>query len=186
MTGTGTLRSSAASSVQRPSPESTTNGSMSSKPAPGRSASSVSSSSQDLHHRAVAPDRGDLVQVEVELGGIGHDLEAFGIGLHQPVLDAVVHHLHEVAGTDAPHVGVAALGCEGEEDRLRDRDRLRTAPDHDAVAVLQAPHAPRGTGVHEMDAPLGQPFGVGDGLFVVRVAPVDHEVALLPEAGRET
>ena len=65
------------------------------------------------------------MQVEVELVGLGHDLEAFGIGLHEPVLDAVVHHLHEVARTDGADVRVAALRCQRQEDRLRDRDRLR-------------------------------------------------------------
>ena len=39
-----------------------------------------------------------------------HDLEALGVGLHEPVLDPVVHHLDEVARTDRPDVGVAALG----------------------------------------------------------------------------
>src|SRR6266576_3189008 len=36
------------------------------------------------HDRAVAPDPGDLMRVEVELGVL-HDLEAFGVRLHQPV-----------------------------------------------------------------------------------------------------
>ena len=63
------------------------------------------------HHRAVAPDGGDLVQVEVELVGLAHDLEALGVGLHEPVLDAVVHLIDEVARPDRAHVGVPAPGA---------------------------------------------------------------------------
>ena len=41
------------------------------------------------------------LQVELELGVV-HELEALGVRLHQPVLDAVVDHLHEVAGAGGP------------------------------------------------------------------------------------
>ena len=34
--------------------------------------------------------------------GVLEDVEAFGISLHQAVLDPVVHHLHEVAGAEGP------------------------------------------------------------------------------------
>ena len=36
-----------------------------------------------------------------------HDLEALGVGLHQAVLDAVVDHLHVVAGARPADVEVA-------------------------------------------------------------------------------
>ncbi len=76
------------------------------------------------HHRAVPPDRSDLVEVEVELLRLGHDLESLGVGLHEAVLDAVVDHLDEVAGARRADVGVTALGGEGEEDRLAGGHRL--------------------------------------------------------------
>ena len=47
-----------------------------------------------------------------------HQLEAFGIGLHQAVLDAVVHHLHVVAGARTADTQVAVLRRERQEDRL--------------------------------------------------------------------
>ncbi len=64
---------------------------------------------------AAPPDLGDVGDVEVEpvfLGqrlavGVLQNVEAFGIGLHQTVLDAVVDHLDEVAGAVRPGVDVA-------------------------------------------------------------------------------
>ena len=57
---------------------------------------------------AVAPEPRDLAQVEVELGLL-HHLEALGVRLHQPVLDAVVHHLREVPGAARADVRVAVV-----------------------------------------------------------------------------
>src|SRR5208282_2705477 len=93
-------------------------------------------------HAAPAPDFGDVGQVQVVAmffrnflaGGILENVEALGIGLHDPVLDAVVHHLYEVAGAGGAAVditvfrgagkffaarsagNVAASGSEGLED----------------------------------------------------------------------
>ena len=33
---------------------------------------------------------------------VAQDVEAFGVGLHQAVLDAVMHHLDEVPGAAGP------------------------------------------------------------------------------------
>src|SRR6185369_15822230 len=55
------------------------------------------------YDRAVAPDTGDVVEVEVELGGV-HDVEPLRVGLHETVLDPVVHHLHEVARAGRAYV----------------------------------------------------------------------------------
>ena len=41
------------------------------------------------------------------------DVQAFGEGGHHPVLDAVVDHLHEVAGAVRAAVQVAVLGLRG-------------------------------------------------------------------------
>ena len=56
------------------------------------------------------PHFGDLC--EVELGKIFDackNLITFGVRLQQPVLDAVVHHLHVVAGAGRTDVRVAVL-----------------------------------------------------------------------------
>src|SRR5687768_18568210 len=97
------------------------------------------------------------------------DVEAFGKGGHEAVLDAVVHHLHEVTGTDRAAMEVAVLGRRGRagsraraalfragsrragggidarrqagEDRIEASDRFWFASDHQAVAALATQHA---------------------------------------------
>jgi hypothetical protein len=124
------------------------------------------------------------VQVEVELGRFGHDLEPFGVGLHQPVLDPVVDHLDEVAGTRGPDVCIPTLRCQCEEDRFGDRDRLLGATDHQAVALLESPDATRRAGVDQRDPLGGQLVHQGSGLLVVGVAAVDDHIATTEEAGQ--
>ena len=137
-----------------------------------RSASSASAIGGQVEqprgdHAAAPPDLGDVGEVEVEalvLGqllrvAVAQDVEAFGIGLHQAVLDAVVDHLDEVAGAGRPGVDVAALGARiGVLAARRARDvaepgarrlkigssrvdRLLRAADHHAVAAL-SPQTP--------------------------------------------
>ena len=91
------------------------------------------------HDRAVAPDPGDLLEVEVELGG-PHHLEALGVGLHQAVLDPVVDHLHEVARAGGADVRVAVFGRErrGRPARAGTRARRRRRP-----SGSSRPRAPR-------------------------------------------
>ena len=56
------------------------------------------------------------IEVEAVLGGqrlvvsVTHNVEAFGVRLHQAVLDAVVDHLHEVTGAGGAAVEIALLG----------------------------------------------------------------------------
>src|SRR5207249_10930536 len=58
------------------------------------------------HHAAAPPELRNLRELEVVplvLGQrarrrVAHDVETFGVGLHQAVLDAVVNHLHEMTG----------------------------------------------------------------------------------------
>ena len=82
-------------------------------------------------HAAAAPDLGDLGEVDVVLVALGwrsgvvsasascscspdvgvlQDVQALGVGGHEAVLDAVVDHLHEVAGAVRAAVQVALLG----------------------------------------------------------------------------
>ena len=105
-------------------------------------------------HAAAPPDFGDVGQVEREalvlrqiLGVlVAQDVEAFGIGLHHAVFDAVMHHLDEVPGAGRAGMDVAALGagialCAARrardlaepgrqrcEDRIEMIDRLSSAP----------------------------------------------------------
>ena len=146
-------------------------------------------------HAPSPPDLGDLGRVDlvlVQLGvlergrlgvhlvlplshvGVRDDVQPLGIGGHDPVLDAVVHHLHEVAGTVRPAVVVAVLGLAGiaraarrarrrvhaRGDRGEDGgeavDDLRLAADHQAEAALEAPHAAARPDVDVVDALLAQ------------------------------
>ena len=76
------------------------------------------------HHAPLPPGRQRALGVDVEPGA-GEQLVALGVGLHQPVLDAVVHHLREVAGAGRAGVDEAALGRQRVEHRLRERRRAR-------------------------------------------------------------
>ena len=118
----------------------------------------------------VAPHADDGGGVDVKLAG-AQQLEALGVGLHHPVLDAVVDHLGEVAGAHRPAVHEPSLGGEGVEDRLHDGHLLRLAADHEAEALLQAPDAAAHAGVDEEDPPLGQQLAPADGVVEVGVAP---------------
>ena len=112
-----------------------------------------------------------------------HDLEALGVGLHEAVLDAVVHHLDEMARARRAAVQPAVRRGEVRQRGRQVGDRLVGAADHQAVADLVAPDAAGGAGVDEDDAALGQrgraPLAVGE----ARVAAVDEDVALAQQAG---
>jgi hypothetical protein len=82
------------------------------------------------------------------LYGLGvHQLEPFGVRLHEAVLDAVVDHLHEVAGAVIANAEVAILRCEREKDRLQVPADLAVAADHQAIAFLEAPDTAARSGV---------------------------------------
>src|SRR5206468_4486257 len=102
-----------------------------------------------------------------------------GLGdeLHVGVLDAVVDHLDEVAGTVGADMGTARrvvdLGRDVFQERTQGLVRPARAAGHDARSVQRALLATGDTGTDEVDAPLAQcgfaPAGVGD----VRVPGVD-------------
>ena len=100
-----------------------------------------------------------------------HDVEAFAIRLHQPVFDAVVHHLHEVPGAIGPAVQIAEVGGAAFSRAALRWARHRPVPgarvlkigsrclkivrlgaDHQTVAALDAPDAAAGAGIHVMNA----------------------------------
>ena len=183
--GTGTAFSSASSMVQRPSPESC-------DVALDVLELRVLLESADEELEQPGPHDGSALPglegsgdvLDDVLAGV-EELVALGVGLHQRVLDAVVHHLGVVAGADLAHVHEAlvarALGAQRVEDRHHALDLLGAAADHEAVAVLETPDAARDTGVHEVDALRRELLGVLEVLGEARVAAVDDEVALLEE-----
>src|SRR3954453_14034646 len=107
-----------------------------------------------------------------------HDLEAFGVGLHQAVLDAVVDHLRVVAGSRRAAMDVAAIGrSEALEDGLERLDVLTLSADHRAVAVDESPDAAGDAGVNEADALVPHLLPAPLGIVEVAVATVDDPVA---------
>jgi hypothetical protein len=103
---------------------------------------------------ALLPDVSDLGEIKVE-GGLGlEDGEAFCVGLHHSVLNAVVDHLDEVTcagGTDvSPAFGLA--GGEGFEDGGEALHGLLIAADHEAVALFESPDTAGGSAVDEVEA----------------------------------
>ena len=116
--------------VQRPSPESDTRPENFSRSGIFARALAVRSSSHEAIDAATPPDLRDVRQVEVvlvvlgvaqwrRLGvdravafadvGVPQDADALGVGRHEAVLDAVVHHLHEVASAVRAAVQIALL-----------------------------------------------------------------------------
>ena len=100
---------------------------------------------------------------------VAQDGHPLGIGGHDAVLDAVMHHLDEVAGAARPAVQVALLGSAAQffsagssgdftyprrqrfENRIKSPNRLVGAPDHHAVAALSTPDATARPHVHILD-----------------------------------
>ena len=134
-------------------------------------------------HAAAPPHLGDVGQIEVVLVVLGiaqrrrlgvdgmapladiggaQDAQPLGVGGHEPVLDAVVDHLHEVAGAVRAAVevalarrcrrwllparsarDVAGAGSQLREDRIEVLHHRRLAADHQAVPALHAPRRRR-------------------------------------------
>ena len=141
------------------------------------SACAVRSSSQDettLPRRQSSATFGDVDVVVVVVGvverrrlrvgvtrrragvGVGQDVQPLGVRRHEPVLDPVVHHLHEVAGAVRPAVQPALLlGSRvarpsrvraGGLDAGRERAKHRREPRHRASGpptIRQKPRSSR-------------------------------------------
>src|SRR6185437_2467000 len=128
------------------------------------------------------------------IGGL-EDGKTLGVGLHQPILDAVVNHLDEMAGTAraAMHVAllrawIAAVASGGALDvadagRERGKNRIEAvdggfvAADHQAIAALEAPDAAAGANVEIMNAFRLERAGAAHVVLVERVAAIDHDIA---------
>src|SRR5688572_9034132 len=125
------------------------------------------------------------MEAERELALV-EDLEPLGVRLHQPVLDAVVDHLHEVPGAAGPHVTPRVGLGEGVEDRADAVDVVLQPADHHAIPFRAPPDAAARAHVEETDLSLGKPFGAPDGIFVVAVPAVDEEIAVFQQLSELT
>ena len=131
---------------------------------------------------------------------VAQDVEALGVGLHQSVLDAVMHHLDEVPGAGRSGVNVAALGAgiallaarragdiaeprrERREDRIEVIHGLLWAADHHAIAALDTPDAAGRAAIDVANALLGQFLGAADVVLVEGIAAIDDDVVRLQQA----
>src|SRR6266513_1553612 len=127
------------------------------------------------------PDRGDLLQVELELTRV-EQLEAFAVRLHHSALDPVVDHLHEMARAALSEMRPAVRRGEGVERGLRDRDRVGGTTDHHAVAVLEPPDPTRHPDVDEAEFERAVFVGAAHRIAEVAVAPIDEHVTGRGEA----
>src|SRR5262249_11658378 len=106
-----------------------------------------------------------MVAGKLVRSGVAEDIESFRIGLHEAVLDSVMDHLDEMAGTGRAAVKIAEFcraseffpagrarnvsctGRESLENGVKTLYRLFRPADHHAVTALQAPDAAAGTDV---------------------------------------
>src|SRR5439155_1465836 len=167
---------------------------------------------------ATAPHLGDVGEVEVVLvvdrvaewsrlgirGArplphvrVAENVEPLGVGRHEAVLDAVMDHLHEVAGAVRATVQVTLLrrpapllatggarhvpraGRQRREERVEMTHDVRLAADHEAVAALETEHAAARAAVHVVGPAAGEPGRAVDVVTVEGVPAVDDDVAAL-------
>ena len=128
---------------------------------------------------AISP-RGLAEAVAQQLVGLADEL-------HVGVLDAVVHHLDEVAGAVGADVGAAGHAVDVRGDLLEQRAQrlvgLGGAARHDRRAVQRAFLAAGDAGADEVQAALAHRLLAADGVGVERVAAVDDDVAFFHRVG---
>src|SRR5216684_2438912 len=147
----------------------------------------------------IAERGGFRVGFAMRLAGVGmlENVQAFGVSGHQAVLDAVVHHLDEVAGAgraavkitffgSARHfvaagsaINVAAAGRERFENRIEALHNISLAANHLAIAALKAPNAAAGADIAIVNSFRGEFFRAADIIDVVRIAAVDDHIVFL-------
>ncbi len=124
------------------------------------------------------------------------NIQAFGIGRHDAVLNSVVNHLHEMAAAHRSAMQVAILGRAADffaarraidisapgrqrlEDRIQMFHDVGFAADHQAVPALQAPYAAAGSDIGVVNAFGLQLLGAPNIVDVIGVAAIDDDVAL--------
>src|ERR1700722_410630 len=120
----------------------------------------------------MAPDFGDLVQVETEFALVLQNGKTFGVGLHQAVLDAVVDHLGVVAGADGADPAPAAIRRRRQrlEDRPQTLDDRGIAADHQAVTLREPPYPAAGARIDIVDLTLRHSCGTALSVAIIRIA----------------
>ncbi len=136
----------------------------------------------------------DLMFLLADIGGAEH-AHSLGIGGHDAVLDAVMHHLDEVAGAVWPAVQVTLLGSttglftprrawylvthagrQSGQDRIEVLDHRVFTTNHHAVSSLQSPDPTTRPYVHVVDSLRREFLGAPDVIHVVGIAAVDEDV----------
>src|ERR1044072_4278564 len=139
-----------------------------------------------------------LLRKRVDIGVLQY-VKTFGVGLHQSVFDAVVHHLDEVTRAHGTCVNIALLdpriaalapagarniadpGRQRGKDRIEPVDHGLVAADHHAITALDAPDAAAGADVDIVDALFVERLAAADVVLPERVAAVDDDVSLLKQ-----
>src|SRR5207302_3434882 len=133
--------------------------------------------------------------------GVLQNIDSFRVSRHKAVLDAVVHHLHEMTGARRTAMQVAVFGrgwpcaagffasggprriapARGEcfEDWIEMLDHLPRASDHLAITPFQAPDAAACAHIDIVDSALPELFGTPDIVNVVGISAIDQNVASL-------
>src|SRR3984957_10523688 len=130
------------------------------------------------------------------------DVQPLGVGGHDAVFHAVVHHLDKVTCAAGPAMEIslfrgtaylvspwgtrnlADTGSDGFEDRVQVLDSIGGPADHETVAPLQTPDAATGAHVHILDSLRGELSTAANVIDVIRIAAIDQNVAGLQEWGQ--
>src|SRR5271167_1361508 len=123
------------------------------------------------------------------------DVQAFGVSSHEAVFDAVVDHLHEMAGARRAAMEVALFGSSADlfaarsaidisaarrkrfENGVEVFHDIQFAANHLAVTTLEAPDAAAGPNVTIMNALAGEFTSAANIVDVVGISAVDDDVA---------
>src|SRR5207253_796081 len=126
--------------------------------------------------------------------GVPEDVQPLRVRRHEAVLDAVVDHLHEMAGTTRAAVEVALLGSataslttrsrrerptaggERREQRIEPADDVAFAADHETVSALAAPDAAARPAVDVVNPACLETLRAIDVVAVIGIHAVDDDV----------
>src|SRR3989344_8002225 len=130
-----------------------------------------------LDNTAVVVHIRDAREVELVLGFF-HERESFRKRLHHPVLDAVVDHLHEMAGSVARKKFISIAAREVSKKRLAFFERRLIAPYHQTPSFARAARAAGEADIDVANAALCEFSRTLYRIFEVRVAAVDNDITL--------
>src|SRR5438128_2730407 len=128
-------------------------------------------------------------------GGIFEDVKALGVGLHETVFDAVVHHFDEMPSSRRAAMdvtlfrsssqllapwsawNVTATRSERFEYGIELLDSLFGTTNHHAVAAIDSPDSAARAHVDVVNSPRLQLLGAANVVLEIRVAAVNEDVA---------